>query len=494
LNRLRLAVVGALACAASILALSATQPAGAGRPLATGIAVSRPLFTGDTEAAFARLRRLGITRIAVPLDWPGVAPRRQPTDWNPSDPEDPNYTWVANDERIAKIVAEGFEPIAAVTTAPDWARIHPDHDQSPPRADRFGQFMHAAAERYSGANPDLPQVRYWQIWNEPNISLFLAPQYDPRSGKFTSPDVYRRMVNAAAKGIHRANPVNVVIAGETAPFRDITPGVQKLDKDWGPLKFMRRLLCIDDAGKPTCRRTTSFDVWSTHPYTSGGPTHQATLPYDVSLGDLPEMRKTLNAAIRVGHVRSKRPVRFWVTEFSWDSNPPDRCSPPVSLLKRWVPESMYRMWANGVESISWLQLMDQPMSSGFEQAGLLFHSPSYKKAEAKPFAKGFRFPFVALRRPRGVYVWAHTAFGKPGRVVIQQTFNGGWKKVASITTDRFGVAQKLLHVEPIGKFRAVFGKRSEKSLPFSMRVPPDQFFNPFGQTTLLEPKGKPCSP
>jgi hypothetical protein len=83
--------------------------------------------------------------------------------------------------------------------------------------------------------------------------------------------------------------------------------------------------------------------------------------------------------------------------------------------------------------------------------------------------------------------------GEAGRVVVQQTFNGGWKKVASIATDRFGVAQKLLRVEPIGKFRAVFGKRSEKSLPFSMRIPRDQFFNPFGQTTLLEPKGTPCS-
>jgi len=169
----------------------------------------------------------------------------------------------------------------------------------------FAAFMRAAAERYSGRHSGLPRVRYWRIWSEPNISVYFRPQFDPTTKKFTSPEIYRNMVNRSAAEIHAVNKDNVVIAGGTAPFRDIDPEVVALDKDWGPLKFMRRLLCIDNAGRPICANRTSFDIWSTHPYTSGGPTHHAELPYDVSLGDLPEMHSA------AGCCGSGWPCRFY---------------------------------------------------------------------------------------------------------------------------------------------------------------------------------------
>jgi hypothetical protein len=336
-------------------------------------------------------------------------------------------------------------------------------------------------------------VRYWQIWNEPNISLYFIPQIDG-SRKLVSPDLYRNMVNAAAQSIHAVAQDNVVIAGSTAPFRDITPNVQAVDNDWGPLKFMRRLLCVDDTGKATCGDTVSFDVWGTHPYTSGGPTHHAALPYDVSLGDLSKMTRTLRAAEQAGHIKTTSGrARFWINEFSWDSSPPDKCSPSMSLLKRWIPESFYRMWANGADLIAWFLLMDQPPTVSFYQSGLYFQASQLASAKPKPFFEAFRFPFVALRRGRGVYVWAHTPLGKRGTVVIQQLAGRRWKQVKKLGTDRYGIAQAVLKVKPTGQFRALLGR--EKSLPFSMRVPPDKFFNPFGQTTLLEPNGQPnCSP
>src|SRR5213075_986822 len=95
------------------------------------------------------------------------------------------------------------------------------------------------------------------------------------------------------------------------------------DSDWGPLSFMRRLLCLSRALRPTCGFRVRFDVWSTHPYTSGGPTHHAIKPNDVSLGDLPKMRAVLDAAVRAHHILSSGRPEFWVTEFSWDSKPPD---------------------------------------------------------------------------------------------------------------------------------------------------------------------------
>lgn len=320
-------------------------------------------------------------------------------------------------------------------------------------------------------HPPLPRVRYWRIWSEPNISVYFRPQFDPETKKFISPDIYRTMVNRSSAEIHSVHKDNIVIAGGTAPFRDIDPSVVALDKDWGPLKFMRRLLCIDDRGRPTCSNRVSFDIWSTHPYTSGGPTHHAELKYDVSLGDLPEMRATLAAAVRARHIVSSRRVRFWVTEFGWDSNKPDPCAVPLALLNRWVPEALYRMWANGIEHVSWFRLMDDPMTVTIFQSGLFFNAATITNARPKPFLEGFRFPFVALRRGVGVSVWAHTPLGQPAIIAVQQSFKGGWKTVKRLRTDGYGILQASLRLRAVGRFRAVL-PGGERSLPFSMRVPP----------------------
>jgi hypothetical protein len=483
----RAALAAAVAVAPAIPAAAASA---ASHPLTMAM-VSAPQIDGlGASVAFARMRKAGITTIDSWISWPGLVPRRKPAHWNPENPNDPNYDWSRVDARIKAIVAAGFQPMIGVGDAPAWARLAPSVPQSPPQASNYGQFMRAAAERYSGKYPGLPRVRYWQVWNEPNLGLFFWPQFDS-TGKFTSPDVYRNMLNAAAKSIHAVDRDNVVVAGETSPFRDPTPQVLKLDQDWGPLKFMRRLLCVDDQGQATCKNTAEFDVWSTHPYTSGGPTHHAVLPYDVSIADLPKMRATLKAAIRAGHVKSAAPVRFWATEFSWDSNPPDLCAAPMALLVRWVPEAIYRMWANGIDLIGWFRLMDDPVTTSYFQSGLFFRGATFSLAKPKAFLQGFRFPFVALRRGKGVYVWAHTPLGKPGRVVVQQTFRGGWKRVARLRADRYGIVQTVLSVKPVGKFRAILAS-GEKSLSFSMGVPRDRVFNPFGRPSLPPTAGQPC--
>jgi hypothetical protein len=137
--------------------------------------------------------------------------------------------------------------------------------------------------------------------------------------------------------------------------------------------------------------------------------------------------------------------------------------------------------------------MDAPIATNLVQSGLFFNAPSIRRAQPKGFIEGLRFPFVALRRGSRVYVWAHTPFGGSGRVVVEQTFNGGWRTVRVLTADRNGIAQASLRAKATGSFRAVLRPSGERSLPFSMHVPPDQFFNPFGQPTLLEPNGKACS-
>ena len=57
------------------------------------------------------------------------------------------------------------------------------------------------------------------------------------------------MLNAFADAVHAVHRDNVVIAGGLAPFRDITPRSRRRTSDWGPLSFMRELLCVSTAGE-----------------------------------------------------------------------------------------------------------------------------------------------------------------------------------------------------------------------------------------------------
>jgi hypothetical protein len=99
----------------------------------------------------------------------------------------------------------------------------------------------------------------------------------------------------------------------------------KRQSSLGALTFMRELFCHQSVVEAEVQATgVRFDIWAHHPYTSGGPTHKAALPDDLSLGDLPEMSRVLRAGVKVGNIVSPRPVEFWVTEFSWDTDPPTR--------------------------------------------------------------------------------------------------------------------------------------------------------------------------
>jgi hypothetical protein len=290
------------------------------------------------------------------------------------------------------------------------------------------------------------------------------------------------MVNAFAAAVHAVHEDNIVVAGGLAPFSG-AGGVITV----GAYLFMRKVLCLSEGAvpKPTCDDPVHFDVWSTHPYTSGGPTHQARLADDISLGDLPRANRLLEAAVKAGHVVSRRPVQFWVTEFGWDTSPPDPWAVPLDLHARWVAEALYRMWTSGVSLVAWFGIRDQatngrPHSSVIE-SGLYFRGKTIARDRPKPALTAFRFPFVAFRSPQGVLVWGRTPSGKREQVVVDQSWKGRWTRRAELQTDRFGIFEKTLSVSgPASSLRARLVDGSTRSLPFSLKRPPDRPVNPFG--------------
>ncbi len=456
--------------AAGVVAVPGTAVSTPGSPpLKTAVFLApSELKPSNIVLAMHRVRTAGATAVRLPLSWRSVAPARRPPGFQPTDPADPAYNWSAPDRMISKARAAGIEPLVTVYAAPDWAGgTHVD-------AKQFGLFARAAARRYSGSFHGLPRVRRWLAFNEPNLAKYLSPQY--KRGRLVSAIRYRKMVNAFAAAVRRVHRDNVVVAGLLAPLNTPTGP--------GALKFMRAALCVS-GGKhphPTCRTRVSFDIWSVHPYTSGGPMHRAHGNDGAALGNLPEARKLLRAAVRAGHVRSNRPARLWVTEFSWDSRPPDPLGVPVRLEARWVAEALYRTWKARVGLLTWFQLRDEPLQRTPYQSGLYFKGKSFAAARPKPALTAFRFPFVAYKRGSKVYVWGRIPRGEHRGVEIQRSSGGGWKRVGVLQPNAGGVFFHTyrLHARSSWFLRAELTGGSKKSLRFSLRRSRDHYYPSFG--------------
>jgi hypothetical protein len=332
-------------------------------PLATALA-DPELFGGSQRAAaFARTRATGATYARLTVSWRSIAPATPPAGFVAADPTSPGYSWAGVDAVVGAAESAGLTPILNLDSPPAWA-----YDAAPtsvnggsPNVADLGDFATALATHFDGSTPGVPAEHVFQVWNEPNLSLYMSP---------VSASTYRAMVNAVADAVHAVDTGNLVVAGALDPY-----GHPKRKKqEWyavAPLTYMRSLLCVSKGPHPhsTCQDSIRFDVWAHHPYTPyihGGPFAHAKVAGDVQLGDLPKMRAVLKAGVRLGHVVPTRPVQFWVTEFGWNTNPPRKHSPSLGLAARWTAESLHQMWRSGVSLVTWFLLDDLPRPSYYQ--------------------------------------------------------------------------------------------------------------------------------
>jgi len=114
------------------------------------------------------------------------------------------------------------------------------------------------------------------------------------------------------------------------------------------------------------------------------------------------------------------------------------------------------------------------------------------KASPKPILRAFRFPVVAIPQGQGVYVWGRTPGGVPGRVRIEWSGgHGGWRLLRTMSTNRYGIFESTFAIAPTGLVHARLVTGGLTSAAFGVPPVADRFFNPFGQTTLVEPKHGP---
>lgn len=482
------AACGVLPSAVSPAAARGVSPPSAGesdRGLTTGLAG----VVAREPVVFQRIVSSGASFVHIFVPWGRIGPRHPPAGWQPADPADPSYDWSSVDSAVSEAARVGLEPVLMVHGAPVWAQRceGPGLVWVPvcnPDPALLATFATAAARRYSGSFADLPRVRYWQGLNEPNLSLFFEPQL--HGGTVVSPDLYRSLINAfylAVKGVHHSN---LVLAAGLGP-------IARHPWTIGPMDFARRLLCMRGRSRPrpthgNCDGGVRFDIFDVHPYTTGGPNHRGRRD-DVQLGDLEKLRTLLAAADRAGRIKGRfERTPLWVTEFTWDSNPPDPGGLSMGIAARWTSEALHAAWRAGVSHFFWYPLRDEstgglPFSETI-QGGLYFRGATVVEDRPKRrLLQAFRFPFVAHSRPSGFFFWGRTSNSDRGRVTIQIRKGAGWHDVDSAWADRKGIFSGVARGEygrqGRGAVRARY--RGERSIPFSLRPVRGFYQPPFGR-------------
>jgi hypothetical protein len=479
----------ALLLAALTLFLLALPSAASARPFETGIS-----GIGDyNPLSFERTRDAGAHWVRLVVDWQSIAPAQPPAGWDPTNPADPHYRdWSYLDTGVTEAVRHGLNPLLLVDGAPKWAQrcvspIGQTTERGDPDPAALGAFATAAARRYSGTFAGLPRVQYWEGLNEPNYTGFFFPQFNTEF-KALSPYLYRNLINSFYDAVNAVDPSNIVIGGGLGP-------TEKKGVNIGPMRFTRELLCMKGTTNPKpikgCEGGVRLDAIDVHSYSTGGPTHEGR-PNDVQAGDLGKMQTLLKAADKAGHVQGQfKRTQLWVTEFAWDSSPPDPNGLPMKILTQWTAEALHEAWANGVSHFFWYLLRDQPMTGeeSVVQSGLYFRGPDLAADQPKEVLVTFRFPFVAFakkpqgkKHPGGLEYWGRTPSSGPGTVVLEAFRGGNWKRLARVKADKVGIFRGTLKSSygrgKKGAVRAVF--ENHTSVPFPMKRVGDFRHPPFG--------------
>lgn len=421
-----------------------------------------------------RARRVGARLIRLSVNWAQIAPANPGPSFNAANPNASGYDWAGLDQQVRDLAHAGFTTLIEVGSAPTWAE-GPDAPSSAspgswePNAADFGAFATALARRYDGHTPDptapgryLPRVRFWQAWNEPNLSIYLAPQWvQGTSGQEIpeSPLIYRQLNNAFYRGVTSVSRANFVIGAGTAPYGD-PPGGPRMR----PVTFDQNLFCLNARNQRirSCGPAVELDAVDDHPYVSGlcclGPTWHATVAGDTSIPDVYEIADVLHAAERARTVAPGGPKALWATELGWTTNPPNPVqSSPVAQVASWAAQALYILWSQGVNTVMWFQLSDQPESSlgwGYTLTEGLY----YVGGAPKPTAAAFAFPFITNRHS----ATRITAWGRApaaGMLYLQRQIRDRWVSIARLRVRAGQVFEAPLSLAGPGRFRAVVAHR-----------------------------------
>jgi hypothetical protein len=371
--RRRLALVGALAV---VLAGVGATSAPAAKHMQIGLQDDAQFLFGNPDVAFPYVKLLHVGIVRANLYWGGVhaVARRRPA--HPMDPSDPAYDWGPYDRAVFYATQERARVLFTILATPSWANGNHATSKAPTNPLDLQRFAYAAAKRYSGtfAAADgrlIPPVRMWMAWNEPNAPAFLNPQYAIKGGKLVIQSAidYAKICNAVYAGVHGTLlGAEKVACGATNPRGSNNPN--SLRPSVSPLAFLR-------AAKAAGMK--KFDAYAHHPYYQRPTDSPAAVPKvstAITLGNIDVLIKEVT--------RLYGPKRIWITEYGYQTNPPDRTfgvTPAKQAL--YLKQAFAIARANPrIDLMVWFLLRDEGRISDGWQSGLLTVSGARKPAFA----------------------------------------------------------------------------------------------------------------
>ena len=276
----------------------------------------------DRQERVAGSAQSNASIIRLLVQW-NLAAKTRPA--NATDSFDPAYEFDDIDEAVRSAQENDQEVILTISGTPRWANGGKSPNVMPTRVADFTSFSRAIASRYSGRLMGYPFVRFWSIWNEPNLQQFLAPQFNSR-GRSVAPANYAKLAAAAYTGLKAGNPLAQVAIGETsARGSDKATGIRPTHS---PGKFAELVAKANPRLK--------FDAWSHHPYPSvpNLPPSQVVKWPNVSLASLPKFDQNLKTMFR------RKSVPIWVTEYGHQTRPEDTLGISYSQQAAYIQQSM----------------------------------------------------------------------------------------------------------------------------------------------------------
>ena len=162
------------------------------------------------------------------MTWADVAPTKPA---NAANPFDPAYNFDDLDEFVRNAQLRDTEVLITLWGTPKWANGNKGRNYLPTSMTDFQNFAKAVASRYSGRTAGYPFVRFYGIWNESNLGLFLTPQFNSK-GQIVSPAAYAKLAAAGYAGIKAGNS-----EGARRDRRDV---VERTGQEEGGRERLRR--------------------------------------------------------------------------------------------------------------------------------------------------------------------------------------------------------------------------------------------------------------
>lgn len=432
-----------LAFASSCLVLLAVPTAGhAAKNQLSVIDDPARLLSADPitqDAALDEIRDLDADVVKLPVTWRSLAPRATSRKRPTGDLSDPatygSAAWATIDRAIFGAALRGQKVWVMLTPpAPRWA-VNREDAEAPgvlqPNPSDFADFVEAAGRHFAS-------VKIWSLLNEPNLSLFMRPQF--KNGVVVSAVHSRKMYRAGQAALKTAgHGADTILFGELLPR---APKPRRANGTTPPLLWLRDFFCLGvdlrpltgtEARKRECNgfkpiKTSGFAY---HPYTTPrGPLIDDDRPDSATIQHLGRVYDVLDAAYRHDRV-TQRKMKIYSSEFGFQSAPPDDAAIPIRRIPEYLNVSEYLSYKDPrVASYSQYLLRDDLATEAF-QSGLRFSDGSKKPG----VYAAYTMPLVVVRRTATtVVVWGRLrdGTGAARSVELQGDAGEGFEKLATV--------------------------------------------------------------